>query len=141
MLRSAWLALMLSNSALAEQVAHWGNYDIHYNAFSSSSLSAEIAKQYGIIRGGNQGVVNIVVRKKKDNGDGPAQATVSGTVHNLLSQRNALKFREAREEEAIYYLAPFRFDNEDTLTFKITVQPAGEGDSHEFSFNRTLYTK
>lgn len=134
------VAVLFAGSVAAEQMKVFGDYEVHYNALNSSSLTPEVAKQYGLTRGGNQGLVNIAVRKR-DGKDGiPAGAIVSGNVRNLLSQKNELKFKEIKEGSAIYYIATFRFDDKDTLTFDLTVQPEG-GTSYPLSFNHTLWVQ
>lgn len=138
---AAAVLVLLAGSVHAEQVKKFGDYDIHYNAFNSSSLTADVARQYGITRGANQGLVNIVVRKRNDSGDAPAAAKVSGSARNLLSQRSELKFKEVRSGEAIYYIAVFRFDNQDMLTFDIDVQPTDSGDKFPFHFQQQMYVQ
>jgi hypothetical protein len=61
-------------------------------------------------------------------------------VTNLAGQRRDLDLQEIRDQEAIYYIATFRFHNEENLNFRVSVQPEGQGRSHEFSFRQQLYT-
>lgn len=138
---AAAILMLLAGTLHAEQVKKFGDYDIHYNVFNSSTLTAEVARQYGITRGANQGLVNIVVRKHGSNGDTPAVAKVSGSARNLLSQRSDLNFKEVRSGEAIYYIAVFRFDNQDTLTFDVDVQPADSSASFPFKFQQQMYVQ
>ncbi len=134
------VAVLMAGSVAAEQKKVFGDYEVHYNALNSSTLTPEIAKQYGITRGGNQALVNIAVRKQ-DGKDGIAvPAKVSGKVKNLLSQSSTLSFKEIKESNAIYYIAVFRFDDKDTVTFDLTVQPEG-GASYPLTFNHTLWVQ
>ncbi|NQD35828.1 DUF4426 domain-containing protein [Permianibacter sp. IMCC34836] len=134
-------AVLGTGSVAAEQVQVFGDYEVHYNALNSSALSPAIAKQYGLTRGGNQGLINIAVRKR-DGKDGTAVAAkVSGDVKNLLSQRNTLSFKEIKETGAVYYIATFRFDDKDTLTFELNVQPDGDNSSYPLTFNQTLWVQ
>ena len=134
------VAVLFTGSVAAEQKKVFGDYEVHYNALNSSTLTPEVAKQYGLTRGANQGLVNIAVRKR-DGKDGVAtSAVISGSVRNLLSQKNELKFKEVKESGAIYYIATFRFDDKDTLTFDLTVQPEG-GASYPLTFNHTLWVQ
>ncbi len=135
------VAVLLAGSAAAEQKKVFGEYEVHYNALNSSALTAEVAKQYGLVRGGNQGLVNIAVRKSDGKNGIASAAKISGNVRNLLSQRNNLSFKEIREGDAIYYIAVFRFDDKDTLTFDLTVQPDGQSSSYPLSFNQTLWVQ
>lgn len=134
------MVMVLSLSAFAvaaEQSKSFGDFKVHYNAFNSSSLTPEIAKQYGITRGANQGVVNIAIRNHAGGGDVATAAKVEGSVRNLLSQKVALKFKEIREGDAIYYIAGYRFDNQDTMIFELNVTPEGAA-ANELIFNQTL---
>jgi hypothetical protein len=48
-----------------------------------------------------------------------------------------------REQNTVYYLAPFEFDNEDFLTFKIQVlPPSGDGPRvypYDLKFQKKMY--
>ena len=46
-------------------------------------------------------------------------ATINGSVSNILQQTQILEFFPVREGKSLYYLAPFKFDNEDYLTFSL----------------------
>ncbi len=131
--------LMVSGAAVAENepVKTFGDTRVYYSAFNSSFVNPEIASTYDITRGKDKGLVNIaVVEKGSPHG---RTARVTGTVNNLLNQQQSLDFVEIREGDAVYYLAPFEFDNEDPLTFKIQVKEAGMPSPHTLSFQRTFY--
>lgn len=134
-------AVLGTGSVAAEQMKVFGEYEVHYNALNSSTLTPAVAKQYGLTRGGNQGLVNIAVRKRDDKTGTAVAAKVSGSVKNLLSQRNDLSFKEIKETGAIYYIAIFRFDDKDTLTFELNVQPDGSSTSSPLTFNQTLWVQ
>ncbi len=130
------IGLLLLPVCFAEQSKTQGDYTVHYNVFNSASLSADIARQYGITRGGNQGVVNIAVRNK----DQASTAKVSGTAHNLVGQKNQLSFKEIREAQAVYYIATFRFDDKDHMKFAFTVVPDG-GTAIDIALTQQLYVE
>jgi hypothetical protein len=68
-------------------------------------------------------------------------AKVTGRVFNILQQSQSLEFVAVKEQQALYYLAPFTFENEDYLTFKITVKP-NDGKpsySYDFKFQKKMY--
>ncbi len=128
-----FFALLLAVPALAERKQSHGEYDVHYSAFPSGFLQPDIAAAYQLVRSKTQGVVNISVLK----GGKPVPAQVSGTVKNLLGQDQPLAFRQVREGNAIYSLAQFPIDGEETLRFSINVQPA-EGGSINLQFNQQV---
>lgn len=131
--------LLISATALAQETSfkEFGNYEIHYSAFNSSFISPEVASVYDINRGKDRGLVNIaVVPEGAESGE---TALVEGAVTDLLQRQQTLEFVEIREGDAVYYLAPFRFGNEDPLTFRISVTPTDSDEAYDFNFQRTLY--
>jgi hypothetical protein len=117
-----------------------GEYKVFYSAFNSSFIDPDIAVANDIVRGKDKGLVNIAVTKVP----GVAlPATVSGRVFNILQQSQTLEFVAVREQNTVYYLAPFEFDNEDFLTFKIRVLPQSDGPEtiypYDFKFQKKMY--
>lgn len=129
------LAALLTLPALAERKHSVGEYDVHYSAFNSGFLQPDIAAAAGLTRSKTQGVVNVSVIK-----DGkPVAAQVSGVVKNLLGQDRPLGFKQLKEgDEAIYYLAQFPFDSQETLRFALTVQSTG-AEPFSFEFNQEFF--
>ncbi len=129
------LAALLTLPALAERKHSVGEYDVHYSAFNSGFLQPDIAAAAGLTRSKTQGVVNVSVIK-----DGkPVAAQVSGVVKNLLGQDRPLGFKQLKEgDEAIYYLAQFPFDSQETLRFALTVKPTG-AEPFSFEFNQEFF--
>ena len=117
---AALLLLLLPGHCLAE-VAHHGDFTIHYTTFASTLIPAEVAAAHGIVRAENQVVLNISVLR--DNA--PSPAVIEGAVVNLLNQRFELVFEEVNEAEAIYYLASHTAIEQDILRFSIIVTPPG----------------
>lgn len=112
---------------------------IAYSAFNSSFIDPATASAYGITRGKRHGLVNIAVLPRGRLTAGGKPALVRGYVANILGQRQTLEFFQVDEGKAVYYLAPFRFDDRDFLTFKISVQSDPNKPAHEISFQRTFY--
>ncbi len=129
------LAALLTLPALAERKHSVGEYDVHYSAFNSGFLQPDIAAAAGLTRSKTQGVVNVSVIK-----DGkPVAAQVSGVVKNLLGQDRPLGFKQLKEgDEAIYSLAQFPFDSQETLRFALTVQPTG-AEPFSFELNQEFF--
>ena len=126
-----------SLSADDRPFSEFGDYRVYYSAFNSSFVSPEVAAAYDIVRGRDRGLVNIAVMPAGAIGGRPA--VVKGKVANIFAQSQELKFLEVREGDAVYYLAPFNFENEDSLTFNITVKPNPDMPSYTLSFQRTFY--
>lgn len=136
---TALLAACLSLSAVAadaikgERKEVFGDVTVHYNTFNSTYLTPDIAKAAELIRSKNQGVINVSVIK-----DGkPLIAQVTGTVKDLTSQSVPLTFRQITEQGAIYYIAQYPVEQQETRTFEIKVQT---GDKiNTINFNQELF--
>ncbi|MDD1139928.1 DUF4426 domain-containing protein [Pseudomonas sp. TNT2022 ID233] len=136
---TALLAACLSLLAVAadaikgERKEVFGDVTVHYNTFNSTFLTPDIAKAAELIRSKNQGVINVSVIK-----DGkPLIAQVTGTVKDLTSQSVPLTFRQITEQGAIYYIAQYPVEQQETRTFEIKVQT---GDKiNTINFNQELF--
>lgn len=132
--------LVFSLPVFAQQAEDLGQHLVHYNTMNTSMLSPEVASAYGIQRSGTRGLLNIAVLKKEADGlNTPVTARVSATATNLAGQRRELDMQEIRDQDAIYYIATFRFHNEEQLNFRVNVQPEGQGRMSEFSFRQQFY--
>ena len=130
----------LSHAVDQQLYKQYGEYKIFYSAFNSSFIDPDIAVANDIVRGKDKGLVNIAVAKIP----GVAlPATVTGKVSNIIQQTQTLEFVAVREQNTVYYLAPFEFDNEDFLTFKIRVLPESDGPQrtypYDFKFQKKMY--
>jgi hypothetical protein len=140
---AAALALLLWAAAAAAQQAKeiesyqdFGDYRVIYSVFNSEFIAPEIARSYNLVRARDRVFVNISVVKKS--GSHGLSAGISGRATNLIQQSRPLDFMEIREQDAVYYLAPLRFVNEETLTFDIDlVLP--DGAKQQLSFRRQLH--
>jgi len=124
---------MAADTIKAERMEKFGDITVHYNTFNSTFLTPDIAKAAELIRSKNQGVINVSVIK-----DGkPLMAQVSGTVKDLTSQSVPLKFKQVTEQGAIYYIAQYPVEQQETRTFEIKVQT---GDKiNTLNFNQELF--
>nr|WP_010133757.1 DUF4426 domain-containing protein [Microbulbifer agarilyticus] len=137
------VALLLWAAAAAAQQAkiienhqNFGDYRVSYSVFNSDFISPEIAREYNLVRARDRAFVNISVGKK--GGTTGESAGISGNAMNLIQQSRALEFKEIRDGDAVYYLAPFRFEDEESLTFKIDlVMP--DGSKQQLTFRRQLH--
>ena len=142
LLLAGLFAIFLTNTALAEAKPYqdFGDYRVIYTVFNSSFIKPDIAKTYNITRGKNQALVNVSLIKKTANGSTEGlPAKISGTVANLMQQQKVLKFVEVQEQNAVYYLAPLRFSNEEVLNFNIEVKTSANAKPFELEFTKTLY--
>ncbi|QQZ41795.1 DUF4426 domain-containing protein [Pseudomonas sp. SK3(2021)] len=133
------LAACLGASAMAaepikgERQEVFGDVTVHYNTFNSTFLQPDIAKAAQLVRSKNQGVINVSVLKAGK----PLVAQVTGTVKDLTSQSVPLKFKQVTEQGAIYYIAQYPVEQQETRTFEIKVQT---GDTiNTINFNQELF--
>ena len=98
-------------------------------------LKPEVAADYGVVRGRDRAFINLSVLDPEGT---PVPAAVSGTMVNLLSQSEPLRFREVREGEAIYYLAEFKHTDRDTLRFAVDIV-APDGEARQLKFQQRMY--
>ena len=111
-------------------------HSVHFTVFPSSFLTADVAQAYKLTRGKDRALLNISVTKNQTHGLGIA-VKLAGTARNLMQQESKLKFIEIREQDAVYYLAPFRFINEEILYFDVNIDI--DGQSHQLEFMKKLY--
>ncbi|NVK58418.1 MAG: DUF4426 domain-containing protein [Alteromonadaceae bacterium] len=129
------LLLLNSGQVSAEQKVQLGEWDVHYIVVNSTFFSADVARQYGIVRSKYNALVNISVL----NSDTQAAQTMSmqGTATNLLGTEKELAFKKVQEGDAIYYLTVFSFRHDETYRFNIEVR---RGDKTErLTFKQKMY--
>jgi hypothetical protein len=138
------LSLLLYTFGLpanAQQAKDFGDYSIHYNAFTSDMLTPDVAKAYNITRSKNRALLNISVLKKEGgNVTKPVRAKVEVTATNLSSQLKTFDMRELTDQEAIYYIAEAPVANRELLRFNLAVTPEGELNTYTFSFQQEFFT-
>lgn len=135
-------AALCSASATADEkiFTNFGEYRVQHTVFNSSFIKPEIASIYNLTRGKDHALVNIAVLKNSAGGKSKGlPAKVSGSVANLMQQAKPLDFKEIKEQDATYYLADLRFDNEEVLHFNITVTV--DGRDLDVKFSKKLYVE
>lgn len=115
-----------------------GPYEILYSVMPTTFISEQVAASYQIVRGRDQALINVSVRKKEGAGDVAQAAVVSGKYSDLMQSRD-LQFREIRETGAIYYIAAFRHADKELLRFDLKVQPDPGMPAQTVTFTRRLY--
>ena len=135
------ISMLLTVVCYAEQSQDFGEYTVHYSAFTTDTLAPDVAKQYKIPRSKNRAMVNLAILK---NGDGPlgipVKAKVEGAAKNLSEQLRELNIREIVEDNAIYYIAETQINNEETLRYNFHITPEGESSPYEISFQEKFFS-
>jgi len=136
------LMACLPTQLLAEQSRTFGDYTVHYVAFTTDVLTPSVAKHYGITRSKNRVMVNISILKNEMGISGkPVRGKVQGTATNLSEQLRELNIREFQEDGAIYYIAETQINNQETLKFDFAITPDGDAESYQLSFQEQFYTR
>jgi hypothetical protein len=136
------LLLAITGASLyAEQAKDFGDYSIHYVAFTTDVLTPDVAKIYNITRSRNRAFLNIsVLKKEMGSAVKPVRAKVVASATNLSAQLKNFEMRELGEQGAIYYIAEAPISDRETLKFNVTVTPEGETDTYTFTFEQQFFT-
>jgi len=139
----ALLAVMSSFAATAQQAEVFDDYTVHYNALSSSMISPEVAKAYGIRRSESRALINISVLKNTENQLPVAvKATVTASGRNLTGQTREVEMREINEGgDAIYYIGELSVRNMETFDFSVMVTPEGQSKPFNIKFRQQFFTE
>jgi hypothetical protein len=120
----------------------FGNYELHYNAIRTDTLTPEVARSYGIQRSQNRVMLNVTVRRK----DGSAgaskavEANVAVKAYNLNGQLKSMEVRRVTEGEAIYYIGEVSISGAEILVFEISATPSGETTPLEVKWKREFFS-
>lgn len=118
----------------------FGDYRVHFTVFNTTNIPAQVAEAYELVRGKDRALVNISLVKITEGVPSLGlNAEVTGTAKNLMQQSQTLKFITIDEGDAIYYLAPLVFNNEELLHFTVDVKAPDQSAPFRVTFNRTLY--
>jgi hypothetical protein len=109
---------------------------IHYNAFSSNYIPKDVAKNYGITRHKNLGIISLSVLKKEKS----VIANIFGNGKNTEGQAKELSFKEIKENGMVSYIATFMFSNTEEITFNLEVQPEKQGELIPIRLKQQLFT-
>jgi len=137
---TALIFIMLASFASAEQKKVFGEYEVHYIAFTSSELDKDVAKIYDIPRSGSLGYMSISVLKTGISELPVAwNAKLEGTMSNLLGQTRELEFTRIQEKGALYFHSTFDFYDQDMYRFHIKVKPDGQKREFDLKFSQKFY--
>ena len=134
-----FLLLPLAGQVLAQQSERFGPFELHYAVVNTTFLEPEVAVNYGITRGEKRAILNLAVREHLADGTTIARTMViKGRTWDLI-QNQFLEFKEIREGPATYYIAEFKFINEEWRFFEMDFRPEGADQTYTFKFRHQLY--
>ena len=130
--------LFCSVQVSAQQSEMFGPYELHYSVVNTTFLEPEVAATYGITRGKKRAILNLAVREHLAEGTQARNMLIKGRTWDLI-QNQFLSFKEVREGPAIYYIAEFKFINEEWRFFEVDFRPEGADQTYTFKFKHQLY--
>ena len=137
------IAALTSLPAIAQQAQEFGDYIVHYNALSSSLITPEVAKAYGIRRSDSRALMNISVLKNAEGKTATAvKAKVTASGRNLTGQTRNVDMREIDDGDgAIYYIGELSVRNMETFDFTVVVLVEGQNQPFNVKFRQQFYTE
>ena len=137
------LTALTSLPVSAQQSQDFGEFTVHYNALSSSLITPEVAKAYGIRRSDSRALINIsVLKNNADKTTTAVTAKVTASGRNLTGQTRTVDMREINEsDDAIYYLGELSVRNMETFDFTIEVLTEGQEKPFNVRFRQQFYTE
>lgn len=133
------LCVLLTSTLLhAQQSERFGPYELHYSVVNTTFLEPAVAATYGITRGKKRAILNLSVREISAQGSESRSMLLKGKTWDLI-QNQPLEFQEVKEGPAIYYIAEFKFINEEWRFFEVNFRPDGADETYTFSLKHQLY--
>ena len=131
-------AMLCTGVAQAQQSEIFGPYELHYSVVNSTFLAPEVAATYGIVRGDKRAILNLAIREEMAPPGETLNMQLKGRTWDLI-QSQTLDFLEIREGKAVYYIAEFKFINEEWRFFEVDFRPEGADKTYTFKFKHQLY--
>jgi hypothetical protein len=140
-----FVAILLAAAAVSAETPRpqtFGDYTVHYNAFTSDTLQPSVAEAYNITRSKNRGMFTVTVMKKSAETNGaPVRAHIVASASNLTGQFREFDVREINEGNTVYYISVFHVAHEEMLDFNLQIQPEGATQSFTLKFRQQFYTQ
>ena len=127
-----------TQSALAQQSEMFGPYELLYSVVNTTFLAPEVAATYGIVRGEQRAILTLAVREQTAAVGQTRGMELEGRTWDLI-QNQPLEFLEIREGQAVYYVADFKFIDEEWRFFEIEFRPEGSSQTYTFKLKHQLY--
>ncbi len=125
-----------------ESSRDFGDYVLHFNALATDQLTADVARQYGIVRSPNRALLNVSILRKPDQPNGvgtPVSGSVSASAINLAGQFRNLTLREIAEGDAVYYIGEVPVSSGETLIFTVDATPMNESSRFSVRFMKQFF--
>ena len=144
---SALLAGLLATlPALAGNSVRSGEWVVHYNAVPTTSLTPEVARQYGIARTDDTVMLLIGVRQGEGAQETALPARIVATATDLRGRTRPIEMRELRSADPasgqalLDYVGIADIASPDTLRFDVQIVREG-GATSQMQFSRDFYPR
>jgi hypothetical protein len=127
-------------STTQEAISRIGDVTIRATAVPTTTLSEQVATQYGITRADNTVMLLVGVRQGSDAQEVALPARITATVSDLRGRRQDIAMRELRSGELLDYVGAVEVSPPETLRFDLTVVRDG-GASSTMQFTRDFYPR
>lgn len=136
------LTFLVAGAVSAGSPQTFGDYTVHYNAFTSDTLQPSVAEAYHITRSKNRAMFTVSVMKKSADANGtPVRANILASASNLTGQFRKFDVREINEDNVVYYISVFHVAHEEMLDFVLQIHPEGATQPFTLKFRQQFYTQ
>ena len=125
---------LLPFAASSQNRQEFGTVVAHYSALSTERLLPEMAKQYGIARSRDRGLVNIALERSGTTDS--VRAAVSGSATAISGEKKEIRFRELVEDGTVSYIGEFALSAPDTYSFTIAILPENATSPYTLKFTQ-----
>ena len=135
-----------AKSATQEAVSRIGDVTIRASAIPTSTLSEQVARQYGIARNNDTVMLLIGVRQGESAQETALPAKITATATDLRGRAHQIEMRELRSGDAasgtalLDYVGTVDATPPDTLRFDVQVVREG-GATSQMQFTRDFYPR
>ena len=135
-----------SPPASQEAIARAGDVTMRASVVQTSTLGADVARQYGIRRGPGTVMLLVAVRQGADGAEIALPAQVTATATDLRGQRQSIAMRELRVDAPgsgpgqalLDYVGTVQTTLPDTLRFDVVIVREG-GATSQMQFSREFF--
>jgi len=137
-----FVLMAITPLAQAQQSEMFGPFELHYSVVNTTFLDPKVAETYGLVRGEKRAILNLAVREHIEKGGEKVTEArameLKGKTWDLI-QSQALEFQKVQEGSAIYYIAEFKFIDEEWRFFEVYIRPEGADKTYTFKLKHQLY--
>ena len=128
------------STAPQEAIARAGDVSMRASVVQTSTLGADVARQYGISRDPGTVMLLVAVRQGAEGAETALPAQVTATATDLRGQRQDIAMRELRVGDLLDYVGTVQTTPPDTLRFDVTIVRDG-GATSSMQFTREFFPR